>query len=68
MASTDSSAPLRTTHRENDELLDAARYTMRLLQDRQENTPEELLDPRECKALRRLRSSLGRVVDVEEEL
>jgi hypothetical protein len=40
------------------ELLAAAATTMRLLQDRQAHTPEEMLDPRERKVLRLLRDAV----------
>jgi len=39
---------------------------MRLLQDRQAHTPEEMLDPRERKVLRQLRSAVRHVVNGEE--
>jgi hypothetical protein len=41
------------------ELFAAACEAMRLLQDRQAHTPEEMLDPRECKVLRQLRRAVG---------
>ncbi len=47
----------------SDELLAAACEAMRLLQDRQENTPQEMLDPRERKVLRSLRQAVRRAVD-----
>ena len=45
-----------------DELLTAACEAMRLLQDRQAHTPEEMLDPRERKVLRQLRSAVRQSV------
>ena len=44
-----------------DELLAAACEAMRLLQDRQAHTPEEMLDPRETRVLRQLRQAVRRV-------
>jgi len=41
-----------------DELLEAACTAMRLLQDRQAHTPQEMLDPRERKVLRQLRDAV----------
>jgi hypothetical protein len=43
----------------HDELLRAAAAAMRLLQDRQQHTPEEQLDSRERKVLRQLRDAVG---------
>ena len=40
------------------DLLAAACEAMRLLQDRQAHTPEEMLDPRETRVLRQLRSAV----------
>ena len=40
------------------ELLQAACGAMRLLQSRQQHTPEEMLDPRERKVLRQLRDAV----------
>jgi hypothetical protein len=62
--STKSSAPPahRTTR---DELLEAACCAMRLLQDRQAHTPQEMLDPRERKVLRQLRSAVRNLVGDE---
>jgi len=51
-----------------DELLAAACEAMRLLQDRQAHTPEEMLDPRERKVLRSLRQAARRSVSEGEEL
>ena len=45
-------------HHHDDELLRAAAAAMRLLQDRQAHTPEEMLDGRERKVLRQLRAAL----------
>ncbi len=45
-------------HHHDDELLRAAAAAMRLLQDRQAHTPEEHLDGRERKVLRRLRDAV----------
>jgi len=45
-----------------DELLAAACEAMRLLQDRQAHTPIEMLDPREARVLRQLRSAVRRTV------
>jgi len=45
-----------------DELLGAACEAMRLLQDRQAHTPIEMLDPRERKVLRQLRSAVRQTV------
>ena len=41
-----------------EELLAAACEVMRLLQDRQQHTPAELLDPRERRVLRQLRDAV----------
>ena len=41
-----------------DELLAAACEAMRLLQDRQAHTPQEMLDPRESRVLLRLRRAV----------
>ena len=41
-----------------DELLRAACEAMRLLQDRQAHTPQEMLDPRETRVLLRLRRAV----------
>jgi len=46
-----------------DELLTAACQAMRFLQDRQAHTPEEILDPRERKVLRQLRSAVRNLGD-----
>ncbi len=43
-----------------DQLFAAACEAMRLLQDRQANTPEEMLDPREIRVLRSLRTAIRR--------
>ena len=40
------------------ELLQAACEAMRLLQSRQEHTPEEMLDPRERRVLKQLRTAV----------
>ena len=40
------------------DLLAAACEAMRLLQDRQAHTPEEMLDPRETRVLQQLRSAV----------
>ena len=45
-----------------DELLAAACKVMRLLQDRQAHTPIEMLDGRERKVLRQLRSAVRNLV------
>jgi hypothetical protein len=45
-----------------DELLAAACAAMRLLQDRQAHTPIEMLDPREIRVLRQLRSAVRQTV------
>ena len=42
----------------DDELLRAAAAAMRLLQDRQQHTPEEHLDGRERRVLRQLRAAI----------
>jgi len=52
------------TNQEN--LYRVACAAMRLLQDRQAHTPEEMLDPRERKVLRQLRSAVRHVVNGEE--
>jgi hypothetical protein len=44
------------------ELLGAACEAMRLLQDRQAHTPIEMLDPRESRVLRQLRSAVRQTV------
>jgi hypothetical protein len=44
--------------RAQEELLAAACEAMRLLQDRQAHTPEEMLDPRERRVLRQLRAAI----------
>ena len=49
------------------ELLAAACEAMRLLQDRQAHTPEEMLDPREIRVLRLLRSAVRQSVGEGEE-
>jgi hypothetical protein len=49
------------------ELLAAACEAMRLLQDRQSHTPQEMLDPRETRVLKRLRSAVRQSVDQGEE-
>jgi len=46
-----------------DDLLAAACEAMRLLQDRQAHTPQEMLDPRERKVLRQLRSAVRNLGD-----
>jgi hypothetical protein len=43
---------------DDDKLLRAAAAAMRLLQDRQQHTPPEMLDGRERKVLRRLRDAV----------
>ena len=45
------------------DLLAAACEVMRLLQDRQAHIPEEMLDPRERKVLRQLRSAVRNLGD-----
>ena len=55
------SIPTSEATETNEELLAAAREAMRLLASRQMHTPEELLDPRERKVLRQLKSALRRV-------
>jgi hypothetical protein len=47
-------------HAAGDELYRAACSALRLLQDRQAHTPQEMLDPRERKVLRQLRAAVGR--------
>jgi hypothetical protein len=58
----------KTSQEPADELLAAACEAMRLLQDRQAHTPEEMLDPRERKVLGLLRSavrhSVGEGLDI----
>jgi hypothetical protein len=49
------------------ELLAAACEAMRLLQDRQAHTPTEMVDPRETRVLKRLRSAVRQSVDEGEE-
>jgi hypothetical protein len=49
------------------ELLAAACEAMRLLQDRQAHTSQEMLDPRETRVLKRLRSAVRQSVDQGEE-
>jgi hypothetical protein len=51
-----SSSPERTNQEE--QLLVAAATAMRLLQDRQQHTPEEMLDPRETRVLNQLREAV----------
>jgi hypothetical protein len=46
-----------------DELLSAACEAMRLLQDRQAHTPIEMLDPRETRVLRQLRSAVRHIAN-----
>ena len=43
-----------------DQLFAAACEAMRLLQDRQAHTPQEMLDPREIRVLRSLRTAIRR--------
>jgi hypothetical protein len=43
--------------------LAAAAEAMRLLQDRQAHTPEEMLDPRETRVLKQLRSAVRGAMD-----
>jgi hypothetical protein len=50
------SSPERTNQEE--QLLVAAATAMRLLQDRQQHTPEEMLDPRETRVLNQLREAV----------
>ena len=45
-------------HHDDGELLRAAAAAMRLLQDRQQHTPEEYLDGRERRVLRQLRAAV----------
>ena len=45
-----------------DELLAAACEAMRLLQDRQAHTPQEMLDSREFRVLRQLRSAVRQTI------
>ena len=45
-----------------DDLLAAACEAMRLLQERQAHTPQEMLDPREIRVLRQLRSAVRQSV------
>jgi len=45
-----------------DQLFAAACEAMRLLQDRQAHTPEEMLDPRETRVLRQLRSAVRQTI------
>ena len=47
-------------HSNQEDLYRAACSAMRLLQDRQTHTPEEMLDPRERKVLRTLRTAIRR--------
>jgi hypothetical protein len=58
----------KTSEGPADELLAAACEAMRLLQDRQSHTPEEMLDPRERKVLRLLRSAVRQSVGEGEEV
>jgi hypothetical protein len=58
--SSKSLAQPRTTEQE---LLAAAAEAMRLLQDRQAHTPEEMLDPRETRVLKQLRSAVRGAMD-----
>ena len=58
----------KTSQGPADELLAAACEAMRLLQDRQAHTPQEMLDPREHKVLRLLRSAVRRSVSEGEEV
>jgi hypothetical protein len=51
-----SSSPERTN--QDEQLLVAAATAMRLLQDRQQHTPEEMLDPRETRVLNQLREAV----------
>jgi hypothetical protein len=55
MATTDSSVP---TQSNQENLYRAACAALRLLQDRQAHTPEEMLDPRERRVLRQLRQAV----------
>ena len=64
VAEVESRASAPTNQEQN--LLAAACAAMRLLQDRQAHTPEEMLDPRERKVLRQLRSAVRHVVNGEE--
>ena len=50
-------------HAAGDELYRAACCALRLLQDRQEHMPEEMLDLRETRVLRQLRSAVRLVAD-----
>jgi hypothetical protein len=64
-----SSAPLTLPSADNhDELLAAACEAIRLLQDRQAHVPEEMLDPRERRVLRQLRSAVRQSVSEGEEV
>jgi len=55
MATTDSSVP---TQSNQENLYRAVCAALRLLQDRQAHTPEEMLDPRERRVLRQLRQAV----------
>jgi len=55
------SIPTSEATETNEELLAAATSALRLLADRQEHMPEEMLDPRERKVLRQLRTAVRQV-------
>ncbi len=59
-ATVDTTRVPQPRHHDHDEVLAAACAAMRLLQDRQQHTPEEMLDPRERKVLRQLRAAIQR--------
>lgn len=50
----------RAEREAQDALLRAACEAMRLLQSRQQHTPEEMLDPRETRILKQLRDAVRR--------
>jgi hypothetical protein len=50
-----------------EELMAAACEAMRLLQDRQQHTPEQLLDPRERRVLKQLRTAIRASLVVADE-
>ena len=63
MDTTEFSATKRTN--QDQELLAAACAAMRLLQDRQQHVPEEMLDGRERRVLRQLRDAVRNTVGDE---
>ena len=50
--------PFTANRAEDSDLYRAACAAMRLLQDRQQHAPEEMLDPRERRVLRQLREAI----------